>query len=243
MSPAWYWKIALEIPTSLTSVLFVFGVVGALIRMSTSRVRLFYWWLGAMVLFIVIVGYGNRHPWYQLPLVPIFAVFAGIMCARAMTLPVFADPRSYAALFMRAGFSITLIAFVAFGSAYVKWFYEPTAAPMRDAGLVLKRTTEPKALIAAADIGDPTIFYYAERKGWHVLEADGIYNGEPIDGAEVIADLEALRKRGANYFVFTFNTAWWLDYYQELRLYAASNGQLMETTPEFKIYRFNPMSK
>ena len=36
-----------------------------------------------MVLFIIIVGYGNRHPWYQLPLVPIAAAFAGVGCAFA----------------------------------------------------------------------------------------------------------------------------------------------------------------
>src|SRR5438046_9033620 len=30
-----------------------------------------------MVLFVVAVGYGNRHPWYQLPFVPITAAFTG----------------------------------------------------------------------------------------------------------------------------------------------------------------------
>ena len=34
-----------------------------------------------MVVFIVIVGYGNRHRWYQLPLVPIASAFAGAACA------------------------------------------------------------------------------------------------------------------------------------------------------------------
>ena len=34
-----------------------------------------------MIVFIIIVGYGNRHRWYQLPLVPIAAAFAGAGCA------------------------------------------------------------------------------------------------------------------------------------------------------------------
>ena len=34
-----------------------------------------------MVLFIIVLGYGNRHLWYQLPLVPIAAAFAGAACA------------------------------------------------------------------------------------------------------------------------------------------------------------------
>jgi len=243
MSLAWYWKIARQIPTSsLTPVLFFFGVFGALITARTARMRLFHCWLAAMVLFMVIVGYGNRHPWYQLPLVPISAAFAGVVCARGMALPMFADPHSHAALFMRAGFSIALIAFMACVFAYTKWFYEPTAAPLRDAGLLLKKVAEPNALIVAADNGNPAIFYYAARKGWHLLETDGIYNGEPTDSAEAIADLEKLRKRGASFLVFTYDTSWWLDYYEQLRQYVVSNSSVVEETPEFKIYKLNPMS-
>src|SRR5262249_47813211 len=134
MSLGWYWDIAKQIPTSeLTPVLFLIGSAGLFFAKSKSAARPFYWWLAAMILFIVVVGFGNRHPWYRLPLVPIFAAFAGAVCARCMSLSIFADPRSYAALFMRAAFSITLIAFAACALGYSKLFYEPTAAPMRDA--------------------------------------------------------------------------------------------------------------
>jgi 4-amino-4-deoxy-L-arabinose transferase-like glycosyltransferase len=243
MSAAWYWKIARQIPLStLTPVLFFFGAVGAVITAQTARMRLFHCWLAAMVLFIVMVGYGNRHPWYQLPLVPIGAAFAGVVCARVMASPVFADAHSHSALFMRAGFSIALIAFIAFAFAYTKWFYEPTAAPLRDAGLLLQKVAEPNALIVAADNGNPAIFYYAERKGWHLLETNGIYNGEPTDSAEAITDLEKLRKRGATFLAFTYDTSWWLDYYEQLRKYVASNSTVVEETPQFKIYKLNPMS-
>ena len=243
MSLGWYWDIAKQIPTSeLTPVLFLIGSAGLLFAKSKSAARPFYWWLAAMILFIVVVGFGNRHPWYRLPLVPIFAAFAGAVCARVMSLSIFADPRSYAALFMRAAFSITLIAFAACALGYSKLFYEPTAAPMRDGGLVLKRITERNILVVAADNGDPTIFYYAERKGWHFLEAGGIYNGEPMNSAQAIVDLEALRKRGASYLMFTSNTSWWLDYHAELGKYVASNSTIVEATREFKIFKLNPMS-
>jgi 4-amino-4-deoxy-L-arabinose transferase-like glycosyltransferase len=244
MSAAWYWKIAQQIPTStLTPVLFLIGVVGVFVSRSMSQARLFHWWLLAMIVFIIIVGYGNRHPWYQLPLVPIFAAFAGVLCAHVMALPIFADPHSYAALLMRAAFSIALIAFAACVLAYTKWFYTEAAAPMRDAGLVLKGISPANALIVAADNGDPTIFYYAERKGWHFLEKNGIYNGEPIDSAQAIVDLERLRRRGANFLVFTSDTSWWLDYYEQLRHYVASNSNGVEATRQFKIYKLNPMSQ
>jgi hypothetical protein len=140
--------------------------------------------------------------------------------------------------------SILLVAlFGVLSFIYARKLYELTAAPMRDAGLVLKRVAGPNALIVAADNGDPTIFYYAGRKGWHFLEKDGIYNGEPIDSAQAIVDLDALRKRGANYLVFTSNTSWWLDYYSELGQYVASNATPVETSQEFKIYKLNPISQ
>src|SRR6266513_5899461 len=82
MSAAWYLKIAKEIVTStLTPFLFVLGSVGVLVPKTASRARPFRWWLAAMILFIVIVGYGNRHQWYQLPFIPIASAFAGAACA------------------------------------------------------------------------------------------------------------------------------------------------------------------
>ena len=244
MSLGWYWEIAKQIPAAeMTPILFLLGAFGVWQTRSRSAARPFHWWLAAMIVFIVVVGFGNRHPWYRLPLVPIFAAFAGAACAHVMSLSTFADARSYAALFMRSAFAIALIAFAAFTLMYAKWLYEPTAAPMRDAGLVLKKVTTPVSLIVAADNGDPTIFYYAERRGWHFLETGGIYNGEPANSAQAIADLEALRKRGANFLVFTPNTSWWLDYHAELGQYVASNSTPVETTPEFKIYKLHPMSR
>ena len=79
MHPAWYagifWRVFTETLTPLISLL---ALVGVLIALRGKNSRLFHWWCLAMILFIFCVGYGNRHPWYQLPLVPIAAVFAGV---------------------------------------------------------------------------------------------------------------------------------------------------------------------
>src|SRR4029077_7385364 len=88
----------------------------------------------------------------------------------------------------------------------VQPLYQSSAAPLCDAGLELKKVTPADALIVAADMGDPTIFYYAERKGWHFPENDAIYNGTPDAGDQAIENLERLRRRGATHFVFTRNT-------------------------------------
>lgn len=237
MSLEWYWRIAQQIPTStLTPVIFLLGCAGMAVTISESRARPFQWWLVAMVLFIVIVGYGNRHPWYRLPLVPIFAVFAGAGCAFVGG-KISRDPA-------KLGFSIVCVVSVLLpASAYLRKLYEPTAAPMRDAGLFLQEIAPPNALLVAADNGDPTIFYYAQHKGWHFTEKNGLFYGEPRDDQQAIADLENLRMRGATYLVFSSDTSWWLDYYRELGQYVANNAEAVETTSGFKIYKFNPTSK
>src|SRR5438445_6392737 len=79
---SWYWNIARQTATSsLTPILSIMGLIGLFVAPRSRYSRLFHWLLAAMILFFVVVGYGNRHRWYQLPLVPIAAAFAGAACA------------------------------------------------------------------------------------------------------------------------------------------------------------------
>src|SRR5207249_5954227 len=90
---SWYWAIAREtVRSSLTPVLAILALVGLFVaprlrrcsaegRLRSKYSALFHWWLVAMVLFVIIAGYGNRHRWYQLPFVPITAALAGAACA------------------------------------------------------------------------------------------------------------------------------------------------------------------
>ena len=125
----------------------------------------------------------------------------------------------------------------------VRPLYESSAAQLRDAGLKLKKITARDSLIVAADTGDPTMFYYAERKGWHFLEEDGIYDGNPSNSQQAIVDLERLRRSGATHLVFTTNTFWWLDYYPEFARHLGDTAMLMEATPRFKIYKLTSAVK
>jgi hypothetical protein len=232
-SLSWYWHIAQQtLVSSLTPVLSLMAIIGIFVPKLRDRryYRFFHWWLAAMVLFVVVVGYGNRHRWYQLPLVPIGAAFAGVACAfigSKISSRVVAVTLS-----ILLASSFTTLAFWC-----VQPFYQSSAAQLRDAGVELKKVTAPDALIVAADMGDPTIFYYAERKGWHFLENDAIYNGNPDDSEQAIEDLEWLRRRGATHFVFTRNTFWWLRSYPEFGRHLEQNATLIEATPEFKIYK------
>jgi hypothetical protein len=51
--------------------------------------------------------------------------------------------------------------------------------------------------------------------------------------------LAVVRAKRASYLVFTSNTAWWLDLYSEFRQRVEPTSMLIESTPEFKIYRLN----
>jgi 4-amino-4-deoxy-L-arabinose transferase-like glycosyltransferase len=231
-SSPWYLNIARQTATSsLTPILSIMAVAGLFAAPRSRYSRLFHWWLAAMILFIIIVGYGNRHRWYQLPLVPLAAAFAGAACAFIGSKIASSRVAVVTLSTLLAG-SFALLAYV-----YVRPLYEPSAAQLREAGLELNRITAPDALIVAADTGDPTIFYYAQRKGWHFLERDAIYAGNPSDSQEAIVDLERLRRRGATHLVFTTNTFWWLDYYPAFAQHLAESAKLMKATPEFKIYK------
>ena len=235
---AWYWNIMrLTATSSLTPILSIMAIIGVFVAPRGRYAGLFHWWLGAMILFIVVVGYGNRHPWYQLPLVPIAAAFAGAACA-------FIGSKISSSRVAMMTWSILLASsFAILAYFYVRPLYRSSAAQLRDAGLEFRKSTAPDSLIIAADNGDPTIFYYAERKGWHFLEQDAIYDGNPNDSREAIVDLEQLRGRGATHVVFTTNTFWWLEYYPEFAQRLAENATLMETTSEFRIYKLTAVAK
>ncbi|MEP6698599.1 MAG: glycosyltransferase family 39 protein [Verrucomicrobiota bacterium] len=234
MPAMWYWGIAQQtVRSSLTLVLFVLAIAGVCALPRAKYALLFHWWLAAMIAFIFIVGWGNRHQWYQLPLVPIAAALAGAACARVPA--HFAWPRAFLALG-----AVLVTASFGFSSYFcARPFYRSAAAGLRNLGLELREATNANALIIAADDGDPTVFYYAHRKGWHFPE-DGIYQGNPLDSAQLITNLEKLRGRGASHLVFYAGTLWWLDYHAEFAQRLATTATLVEKTPEFAIYKLQP---
>jgi hypothetical protein len=231
---SWYWDIARQTGTSsLTPLLATLALIGLFAAPRGKFGSLFDWWLTAMVLFVVAVGYGNRHPWYQLPFVPIAAAFAGAACA-------FFKSRISSRYALVTLSMLVAGSFAVLACLYVLPLYESSASQLRNAGLELNKITTPDALIIAVDGGNPTIFYYAKRKGWHFLEQNGIYGGNPKNGQQAIADLERLRRQGATHFVFTTPRFWWLESYPEFTQHLSESAMLIEATPEFKIYKLIP---
>lgn len=71
------------------------------------------------------------------------------------------------------------------------------------------------AVVLVAGKGDDALLDFTDRTGWHFPRAeDGGYAGHhPADSTAAIAHLEALRTRGATFFVLPAPSAWWLDHY------------------------------
>ena len=230
MSLDWYWGIAKRIvDANLTIVPIILAVAGLVIARKQNRSNFFEWWLGVMILFIIVVGYGNRHPWYQLPLVPVAAAFAG--CAMARFTAILQSRRM---VFLALG-ALILGCFAVQSYGALRYFYRPAAADLRNLGLALKSHTPPDSLVVIPDYGDPTALYYGERKGWHFAEKNAIYNGHPRTSAEAIADLEQLRRRGATHIAFYSESIWWFEYYPEFAQHLDKISTPIATTPAYHI--------
>jgi 4-amino-4-deoxy-L-arabinose transferase-like glycosyltransferase len=194
--------------------------------------RLFHWWLAAVVFYIFVAGNLNyRHAWYQLPILPAAAAFAGrafdlgLRKLREATGSKSAEAAACAAIF---------IALAGLSYAYVKPLYHPWAIPLWKAGNEINRIAAPDALVIFADNGDPIGLYYSRHKGWHAMDT-GRW-GNPKNSAQAIAALEELRKQGASYLVFTRYTVWWLAFYKDFQTYLDIRYRRVRQSEDYVIF-------
>ena len=75
------------------------------------------------------------------------------------------------------------------------------------------------ATVLVAGKGDEALLRLDGRTGWHFpMAEDGRYAGfHPAGDTAAIAQLEALRARGADHLLLPATTLWWLDHYEGLR--------------------------
>ena len=197
--------------TGLTTLVTVAMLAGLVVPTRSRFGGVFHWWLLAIVLFMLLAGRGSsRHPWYQLPLVPVAAAFAG----RAVDLALTRMTRAGGARVTAVLGCLYLVAVAGVAAVYVRPLYEPQARPLREAGREIDRLAPAEALVVFTE-WDPTTVYYSRRKGWR-LERTGMPLEVPRDTEEAIAALDALRARGATYLVFSLHSRWWFDRYAGL---------------------------
>ena len=90
------------------------------------------------------------------------------------------------------------------------------------------------ATVLVVSKGDEELLRLDARKGWHFPQDEhGTYAGHyPADDAEAIAQVEALREKGADFLVLPAPAFWWLDRYLGLRRHLESRYRVAAFHPE-----------
>lgn len=165
----------------LTGIGAVLALIGLFIKTRKNRTHMFHFWLLAIISYFIIVAKGNMvHDYYQIPLVPVAAVFAGLTLSR---LTKFKKTKY---------FVIPIILIIFYNSiALASPFYNIRDNVYEICNNYNDLNTE-SSLVITADYGNPEILYYCHAKGWHISPKH--ISSETIDES---------REKGAKYLITT----------------------------------------
>ena len=220
-----YLMIAGRLLEALTPQLVVAASAGCLLALAAGRLRFLHAWLAGVTLFVVIAGRGNLHPWYQLPLVPIAAGFAGAatdaFLGRMARVPhgKVLSGLVTTAVILSMGYNSLL---------YLRERQRPWALPLMRAGQAIDRISPADSWFVMMDSGDPTAIYYSRRHGQH------FYN--PKNSLRGIRRIERFRGEGASYFVLTRFEDWWPEFYPDLVKHLRTHYPVAEEDGDFTIF-------
>lgn len=84
---------------------------------------------------------------------------------------------------------------------------------------IVSKTVPARSTVIVVSKGDDALLNLGDRAAWHFpQESDGVYAGHhPANSEEAIAQLEALRSKGADFLVFPKTALWWLDHYADFK--------------------------
>jgi len=181
-SPAFYNNYLLRLSgIVLTPIGFTLFILGVFQKVKSRREYVFHFWLLSILIYFIVLARGNWiHDYYQLPLVPVAAIFMGK--ALAMLLGVKQERK----IGVFALLAVTLLMSV---SIFLPPLYKIDDA-QHEAGPAIDKLTPKGALIIAGDGYAPTLLYYANRKGWLIAPEEWTPH-----------KIETLKEQGANYFV------------------------------------------
>ena len=153
-------------------------------------------WLLAMLAFILVAGEGHiGHEYYQLPIVPVGALYFGAFAA-----PVF-DAQTGNVPPWRTVVLAPLLAIVAvtgfYYSGVINSHFRPNNPDIRvlEAGQAVERVVPADALVIVIDdygATSPLLLYFAHRKGWS-FDVENVY--PPV--------IDGLKRQGARFFAST----------------------------------------
>lgn len=189
-------------------------VLGILLRPRTHKEWILYVWLGSLMLYLLVIPEGNRGlHYYQLPFVPVGALFAGRFLARVLDGGEPDGDSSWLRSVQRCPYRTRLafVSLVVLGTgAYSAWAVGDYYVQPRNVhnyyrschmvGKILDERLPPDALLVVGDLDanagaplraqSPTMLYYCHRKGWQITP-------EEFSAAR----LDSLAALGADFFV------------------------------------------
>jgi hypothetical protein len=92
----------------------------------------------------------------------------------------------------------------------------------------------PSASVLVISKGDPALLDRSGVAAAHFPQdgAGGYAGHHPHDSDTAIAEIEELRRRGAEYLVIPATARWWLDHYQALARHLVTHGDLVADDPD-----------
>lgn len=140
---------------------FSLATLGVILKPKTTY--FFHWWLLGSLLYVWILARGNvEHDYYQIPLVPILAVFM----ARSVDFLIFEKNKWLIRWISIPATVILLILTFALGWYEVRGFYQINNGAIMKAGDAAREIL-PKEALVIAPYGRNTVFLYQlDRPGW-----------------------------------------------------------------------------
>jgi glycosyltransferase involved in cell wall biosynthesis len=101
----------------------------------------------------------------------------------------------------------------------------------------IRRLTARDAQVATVTKWDPTLLRLSRRNGVQFPDRRQMPNGYPRSGAEVVAHLQLLRRRGITHLAFLHSTLWWLDHYPALAEHLNRRCRLLHTDADCAVWQ------
>jgi len=186
-----FWTRLVERMFAFTA--FVFLILGMVAKVERKEQYLFHIWFFSVCAYFLIVAVGNKvHEYYQLPIIPVGAIFIGNFLAKFYKAhPNPADWKRD----IKVGLVLLMIIFIPIHSIYKLNKRLHFNQDYMVIGEQIKQHTGKNDRILLQDIGAdrPQTFYYSDRKGW------------PLGYQQSLSpqDIDQYISKGAAYYAMT----------------------------------------
>ena len=161
------WMIAERIGKLILTVGgFSLLILGILKKPQKEKLFYWFWFISCAIYFIVFASGNVRHDYYQIPFIPIAAIFMAIGTKLLFNLPI--------QLFNRLMGPIVAIVLIlltfAFGFYEIRGFYWINKPQIVEAGKAVDRLIPKEATIIAPYNGDAAFLYQTNRHGYPIVD-------------------------------------------------------------------------